>query len=120
MTHISEDYSGAPEPDDSNAALGVRKRAAEFFCMSYTKKYDIDVKIARCFSFVGPYLQLDIHYAIGNFIRDGLTGGPIYVNGDETPRRSHLYASDLIIWLRAVLFKEESLQCWIGRRWDNC
>lgn len=105
MPHISEDYCGAPDPADLNSAWGESKRVAEFLCAFYSKKYGIETMIARCFTFVGPYLPLDIHYAIGNFICDRIKKRPILIKGDGSLYRSYLYAADLAIWLWTILFR---------------
>jgi nucleoside-diphosphate-sugar epimerase len=103
VSHIPEEYNGAPETTDPNTAYGQSKRISEFLCTTAGIS-GLQTKIARCFAFVGPYLPMDSNYAIGNFIQDGLQGKSIIVNGDGTPYRSYLYASDLSIWLWTILF----------------
>jgi nucleoside-diphosphate-sugar epimerase len=103
MTHIPEDYLGAPETIDTTTAYGQSKRACEFL-FSAAGSSGLQAKIARCFAFVGPGLPLNTNYAIGNFIQDGLQGKPIHINGDGTPYRSYLYTADLAIWLWTILF----------------
>jgi dTDP-glucose 4,6-dehydratase len=100
-----EDQGCAPPPEQTALAVGHSKRAAEFLTAAYGERYGFDATIARCFSFVGKHLPLDIHYAIGNFIGDALAGGPIRVRGDGAPLRSYLYAADLVVWLMTLLCK---------------
>jgi len=108
LTHIPEDYAGAPSPMQPGSAYGQAKRVSEFTSMMYGKTYGFDTTIARLFAFVGPLLPLHANFAVGNFIRDALAGGPLRIAGDGTPYRSYLYAADLAIWLWTILLRGTS------------
>ena len=108
-TSISENHSGAPDIEDPiSSALGEGKRAAELLTRIYSANHGFEAKICRCFTFIGPYLQTNFHYAAGNFIRDAVVGKQIRVRGDGTQLRSFLYPTDLIVWLLNVLLRAPS------------
>jgi nucleoside-diphosphate-sugar epimerase len=108
LTHIPEDYAGAPSPMDTKSACGQGKRVSEWMCAMYAAQYGFDALIARLFSFVGPHLPLDANSAAGNFVRDVIEGDPIRVPGDGMAEHSYLYAADLAIWLWTILVKGKS------------
>ncbi|TXJ39513.1 NAD-dependent epimerase/dehydratase family protein [Brachyspira aalborgi] len=96
---FKEDYQGIPI-----TYYGKAKKISENIFLNS----NINVSIARCFAVTGPYLNLNIHFAIGNFIKDAIENRDIIINGDGRPLRSYLYTADLVIWLLAILLKSEN------------
>jgi nucleoside-diphosphate-sugar epimerase len=103
VSHINESQSFKIDINNPNSAYAEGKRIAELYCSTYFEKLGLPVKIARCFAFVGPYLPLDTHFAIGNFINNVLKNEDIVIKGDGSTMRSYMYASDLMVWLWNIL-----------------
>lgn len=102
LDRIPETFSGACETTDARSTYGEAKRAAETLFTLFDAP-DFETTIARCFAFVGPHMDVEGHFAIGNFIRDAVAGQPIRLTSDGTPVRSHLYAGDAAAWLLRIL-----------------
>ena len=107
VSHINESQSFKIDINNPNSAYAEGKRIAELYCSTYFEKLGLPVKIARCFAFVGPYLPLDTHFAIGNFINNVINNEDIIIKGDGSTIRSYMYASDLMGWLWKILLKGE-------------
>ena len=104
------ELSRLPEsfPCNPVTAYGKGKLKAEQLCL----ESGVETVIARCFAFVGPWLPLDTHFAIGNFIGNCLRNEPIEIKGDGTPLRSYMYGSDLAEWMLAILLRGESARAY--------
>lgn len=108
LDRVSETHAGAPDPLLPSSAYGEGKRVSEWLGALQAADSSLRVKVARCFAFVGPYLPLDRHFAVGNFLRDAMADGDIVIRGDGTPRRSYMHAADMAAWLWVVLLRGRS------------
>jgi UDP-glucuronate decarboxylase len=97
---------------EPSTAYGQAKRAAEHLCALVGEQHGLETVVARCFAFVGADLPLNVHFAIGNFIRDALTADAITVSGDGTPLRTYLHQSDLAHWLFTLLERGRSCEAY--------
>lgn len=104
LEHIPEDRHSLPDPLQGANAYGLAKRTAEHLGALYGAATGLQVVHARCFAFVGRDLPLEVHFAIGNFVRDALWGECITVQGDGSPQRSYMDQRDLARWLLALLY----------------
>jgi dTDP-glucose 4,6-dehydratase len=67
-----------------------------------------NVSIARCFSFVGEYLQRNSYYVLGNFIDSILNKKNINVKSRYQIIRSYMHEEDLVRWLLKIINSSNS------------
>ena len=79
---------------------GIAKYEAEQMCLNCTTP----TVIARCFTFVGEYLDINSHHAVSAFIKSCLNGKNIEITGTGKNLRSYMFADDLVTWLFTILF----------------
>jgi nucleoside-diphosphate-sugar epimerase len=96
------------DPIKAASGLALGKSVAEFLLTQAISRINLEVVIARCFSFVGPGMPMDLHYAIGNFIKNAAEKNPIVIKGDGSAVRSYMFMGDLIYWLLKLLLDGKS------------
>lgn len=111
MPQVSETFQSAPDGSGLDI-YGDAKRRAEVRTLLRLQGSKTKAVIARAFAFSGPFLPSSGRFALGNFVRDGLSGGPIRVRGTGRPYRSFLDASDMAFWFLSALIKGEGGRCY--------
>lgn len=107
LSHIPEDYRGAPDPLLPGSTYGQAKRVAEQLCTIAHHERGMHATIARLFAFGSAHIPRDGRYALGDFVRDALAPGddPIRIAGDGRAVRSYLGGHDMAHALVTVLVR---------------
>ncbi len=98
--HLSEttETISAPESAYTKAKLHVEKSI-----LSAANQGAIKPVNARLFAFAGPLISLDGHFAVGQFMKQGMERKTIVVEGNPETVRSYMYPVDMTTWLLASL-----------------
>ena len=91
-----ETYFGNVNPNGVRSCYDEGKRFSESLTMSYFRKYNIDIRIARIFNTYGPNMEKDDGRVVSNFIMQALTNKNITIYGNGTQTRSFCYISDMV------------------------
>lgn len=105
LSHVPEDYRGAPDPLLPGSTYGQAKRVAEQLCTIAHHEVGLHTVIARLFAFGSAHIPRDGRYALGDFVRDALADddAPIRVAGDGQAVRSYLGGHDMAHALMTAL-----------------
>ena len=88
-------------------AYALAKLASEQYLKSFCKQNSIELSILRCFTFAGPRIPKNSHYAFSNFIEAACSGVDIAVKGNGADIRSYLHHDDFARILREVIIRDE-------------
>jgi dTDP-glucose 4,6-dehydratase len=101
------------QPNSQSGYLNAKLASDKLFSEANTAELIKSIS-PKLFAFAGPGIALDEHFAVGNFLRDGLEGRPITISGNPSTTRSYLYPTDLVVWVLTALLRPENLDVNIG------
>jgi len=91
-----ETYWGNVNPNGVRSCYDESKRFAESITMTYFRKFELDIRIARIFNTYGPNMEQNDGRIVSNFIMQALTNQPFTIYGNGKQTRSFCYVDDLI------------------------
>lgn len=101
------------KPNSQSGYLNA-KLASELIFADANTSGTLSAISPRLYAFAGPGIVLNEHFAVGNFIRDGLAGKEISIEGNPATLRSYMYPTDLAIWILVALLNPKNLTVNIG------
>jgi nucleoside-diphosphate-sugar epimerase len=100
MTNLDKD-----QRQNINNVYAAAKQEVEKILDGSCGNSRIDYCSPRLYTFAGPGIALDAHFAIGNFIQDAMSGRDVVVKGSPETIRSFLHPIDMTVQL---------LECWFA------
>lgn len=75
------------------------KEAAEKLVEDFSHQGNVIGANPRLYTFAGPGIATDAHFAAGQFMRSALRGDPLIIRGNPNTKRSYMYPTDLTSWI---------------------
>jgi len=91
-----ESYFGHVNPVGLRSCYDEGKRFAEALMMSYFRRFNKDIRIARIFNTYGPFMKKNDGRVVSNFINQAIEKKPLTIYGQGKQTRSFCYVSDMV------------------------
>ncbi len=91
-----ESYFGNVNPIGLRSCYDEGKRFAEALMMSYVRRFNKDIRIARIFNTYGPFMKKDDGRVVSNLVNQAIEGKPLTIYGQGKQTRSFCYVSDMV------------------------
>lgn len=91
-----ENYFGHVNPVGLRSCYDEGKRFAEALMMSYFRRFNKDIRIARIFNTYGPYMKKNDGRVVSNFVNQAIDNQPLTIYGNGSQTRSFCYVSDMV------------------------
>jgi len=101
--HITEDDFGSLNVGNIGSIYSEAKRYSETLSLAYRTIHKLPIVQVRPFAFVGPLMDLNMPWAINNFVRDAIKFSKIKIVGNGSPIRSYMYPADMVYWILVML-----------------
>jgi nucleoside-diphosphate-sugar epimerase len=101
-----ETYWGNVNPNGPRSCYDESKRFGEMACMTFCRKFNLDVRVVRIFNTYGPRNDPNDGRVVPSFIMNALQNKPIEVYGDGNQTRSFCYVTDLVEGIGKTMFAD--------------